>query len=128
MRFRNVGLAVLAVACTAALALSTVWEWTGLGPDDDWDTCRNWAIISGSSNLCYPSLVSDDATIPYANVAWDIDLTPVYITMGDLTIEGSVDFCTGLNQATLDLTSLTIDASDGEVEITNACSSQITVD
>ena len=128
MRFRNVGLAVLAVACTAALALSTVWEWTGLGADDDWDTCLNWTIISGSSNLCYPSLVSDDATIPWANATWDIDLSLPSITMGELTIEGSVDFCTSLNEPALSMTKLTIDGSDGEIRVTNSWAAQISIE
>ena len=48
--------------------------------------------------------------------------------MGELTIEGSVDFCTSLNEPTLSMTKLTIDGSDGEIRVTNSWGAQITVE
>ena len=107
MRRRDLKLAVLGVACTAALGLAATFTWVGQGEGDRWDTCDNWAAV-GLPLQCYPSTDSGDATIPYVEGGWTVDLIDVD-RMDDLTIAGSVDFAPAdPNGVTLVANSLTI--------------------
>jgi hypothetical protein len=90
MKGRHLKLAVLGVACTAAVALAGTYRWIGEGQDHDWDTCDNWTIL-GLGEECYPSTQADDATIPYVAGGWTVNLINVD-RMDDLTIAGDVTF------------------------------------
>ena len=90
MRRRDLKLAVLGVACTAALGLAASFTWVGQGQDDRWDTCDNWAAV-GIPPQCYPSTDSDDATIPYTEGGWMVDLIDID-RIDDFVIGGSVEF------------------------------------
>ncbi|MBU0637870.1 MAG: hypothetical protein KKB50_03325 [Planctomycetes bacterium] len=114
MKAPRILLAVLAIGCTGALALAATYTYWGAGPDDDWDTCKNWILVG--IGTCSPSTTSDDATIPSAGSTWSINL--VTAEMDDLTIAGSVDFASPGSTQTLTVNSLTIDGSGGEVVIT----------
>ena len=114
MRRRDLKLAVLGVACTAALGLAANFTWVGQGEDDNWGTCDNWSVI-GISQCCYPSSTSDDATIPQEEDpnGWSVKLIDVD-RMDDLTIQGHVTFeaIDAPTCATLKVDSLLIDAVD----------------
>jgi hypothetical protein len=90
MRGRDLKLAVLGVACTAALGLGATFVWVGQGEDDRWDTCDNWAPV-GIPPECYPSAVSDDAIIPYLSGGRTVDLIDID-RIDDFVIAGSVEF------------------------------------
>jgi len=123
MRRRHLKLAVLGVACTAALGLAATFTWVGQGEDDRWDTCDNWATV-GIPLQCYPSTSSDDATIPYAVGGWTVSL--IDIGIDDFVIGGSVEFTPAdPNGVTLVADSLTIAGGESEdtiVQISGAAS------
>ncbi|MBU0638293.1 MAG: hypothetical protein KKB50_05465 [Planctomycetes bacterium] len=108
--------AVLMLGLGAAVAVAASYSWVGLGADDDWDTCDNWAK-TGLGGECYPSSTNDDATIPVSESTWTIDLIEVD-EMDDLTILSSVDFDTAGGSVTVEVDTLTIDASGGDVTVT----------
>ena len=78
---------------TVGLASAATYVWLGGGADDDWTTCLNWERTG--QGLCYPSATDDDATIPTVVGTWDVGLDESGLTIGDLTIEGNVDFAPG---------------------------------
>ena len=126
MQRLKVTLRLLGMAC-AALCLAASFTWVGQGEDEDydWDTCDNWAAV-GIPPQCYPSTESDDATIPYTEGGWTINLIDEQIE--DLTIEGSVDFypasTPGLRR--LQVESLTIDAGSADTVVTISSDAKIT--
>jgi hypothetical protein len=116
MKGRHLKLAVLGVACTAAVAVGGLYSWMGQGGDDHWDTCDNW-VLSGIGDECYPSASSDDARVPYAAGGWEIALIDLD-RIDDFVIESDVDFTSAdpndPNGAVLVTDSLTIQGPDPE--------------
>ena len=113
-----------AAACAAAPAsfMRDAFTWTGVaaaGGNAAWSAHCNWH----PGPFCldpgvYPDDPDDDATFPWnASGAWDCDL--IAEDIGDLTIEGSVDFDNPeITTVTLGVASLTIAPTQGDVEIT----------
>jgi len=130
MRARDVKLAVLAVACTAAVGLATTYQWIGQGEDDNWDTCDNWAM-TGMGEECYPSTEADDGWIPYTEGGWTVNLINVG-PIDDLTVAGSVRFeaLQPSTPVTLEVDSLTIvgHATEGSVVVFDDLASIVTAE
>lgn len=128
------GLAISgAVGATAGPPASPLvmleYTWTGLGNDDLFDHWCNWDTTGCPSEGVPPDGTDDNATIPASTdnpaVAWSIDLTGD--TIGDLTLEESVNFGAGNVTPTLDVQKLVIDAASGEITLTIGESAEITI-
>ena len=90
MLCRTRACALIALACTAGVAMAALHVWVGLGSDPKWTTCGNW-LTGGQGEPCYPDQVDDYALIPYTPDGHEVHLT-LGIGIGSLTITGPVDF------------------------------------
>lgn len=127
MRLRNFKIAatVIAAVCLAVAAQAIHFTWIGQGADDDFDTAQNWAAVTIPTPP-YPDGTDDNALFPWkASGGWPCNL--INESIGDITIRGSVDFDTAFGTVTLSATSLKIEPTSGDVEITMNGTAQITV-
>ncbi|TWT41138.1 hypothetical protein RAS1_38310 [Phycisphaerae bacterium RAS1] len=102
--WRRRALAGLAAA-VGATALAASFEWTGQR-GSTWTTCDNWTY-TGLPPACYPSVNSDDVTIPYESGGWTINVISID-HLDDMTIYGDVTFGPVSGSPTLKCESLTI--------------------
>ena len=111
----------------AAPAMLAAFTWTGADSGIRWDSGCNWHPAPSCSDVDpYPDDTGDNATFPWnSGVAWACDL--VGEDIGNLTLEGNVDFDTAGGTVTLGLAKLTIAPTQGDVEITVSGTTIITV-
>ena len=124
-------LAVAACAAAAAGMMRTGFTWTGVaagGGNAAFNAHCNWH----SGPFCLdPPIYADDtcdtATFPWKTTgAWDCGLITEEI--GNLTIEGNVDFDTDGGTVTLNAAKLIISPTTGDIEITMTGTAKIVVD
>ena len=118
-----------AAAPPAASLMRAEFTWTGgEAGSDSWKPDCNW----NPPQTCleadiYPDGTNDTATFPWKTTgAWDCDLITEEI--GDLTIEGNVDFDTDGGTVTLNAAKLIISPTTGDIEITMTGTAKIVVD
>ena len=119
-RYLKRALAVSAAACLATGALAVNYTWTGSGSTNSFSDCCNWEQITEPCTGNYPDGTDDNALFPWnAAGAWAVDL--IEESIGDLTIEGNVDFNVQVDPNlpfTLTVTRLKIEPTTGNIEIT----------
>ena len=120
-----VGLAAPPLLSSAAAALMVrgpVFIWTDGGSGHAWNVVANWDFGVG-----YPSSTAHGAVFPSVDLSpWAVDLTTE--TIGQLTIEGNVDFDTAGGTPTLDIQRLVIVGdTNADTVITIAGGAKITI-
>jgi hypothetical protein len=121
-------MALLAVtaACLVLGAAADDFVWIGQGVDPDWDTRDNWHAVNEAQDPPYPETGDTAAFTWKAEGGWACNLITEEI--GDMTIKGSVDFDTAGGTVTLEVSSLKIEPTSGDIEITMNGTAQIVVD
>ena len=131
LRWKRSLLSILTLAVCSAASLGLVraeFTWYGTDLTANWVAGCNWH----DNPVCqfsdpFPDDTDDNATFPWhASGAWDCKLGTEEI--GDLTLEGSVDFDTAGGTVTLNVTRLIITPTSGDIEITMTGTAKIEVD
>jgi hypothetical protein len=97
------------------MALASDYEWTE-AVNTAYDNCGNWT--QPNPPACeYPDTTGDRAIFPWDSTPWTVAL--ISESIGDLVIEGSVDFSPKETDPTvLANGTITIDAAGGDIEVT----------
>lgn len=117
---------LLAAAWAAPFAWGVLYVWNGGASDDNWTSCNNWTTASPED--CYPDDgITDDATFPSAGSPWDVALSLTSADVDEMDIDGSVDFTTVTDPASVTVDKLTISAGGTEIVVTSTWDAEILI-
>ncbi|MCH8806626.1 MAG: hypothetical protein IH986_11120 [Planctomycetes bacterium] len=116
---------LLAAAWAVPLGWGVLFTWVADAADDKWTSCDNWQPSKEPN--CFPDDTCDDATFPSAGSPWAVALVKPDLTIGDMDIDGSVDFTTVTDAACIEVETLTISAGSTEIVVTSAQDAEILI-